>query len=298
MKVLITGAAGNAGQAVSRRVAEAGFSIRMADTVPPTPEISALGECVRCDTRTPADVREAVQDVDAVIHLAAWHNAHTPPVSDATTFAVNVDGTFNVLEACREAGIRGLVYASSMAYGWGSVYSVTKVIGEDLCRTYREITGSSVAVLRYHAFTPSLYLQYGVRLLRNGVDRSDVATATLAALCAVTEERVDLFNTIVHTNHGMPQEVIEDFRNLGPEWCEQRVPGARKLMDKYGLELPKKVEQHDLSEAESILGWRPAIGFVDFLRDLSNRDARGEDIRGLQVPGELPSIVQPHVVSS
>lgn len=78
MKVLITGAAGNAGQAVSRWVAEAGFAIRMADTVPPTPEVSALGECVRCDTRTPADVREAVRGVDAVIHLAAWHNAHTP----------------------------------------------------------------------------------------------------------------------------------------------------------------------------------------------------------------------------
>lgn len=210
-------------------------------------------------------------------------------MSDATTFAVNVDGTFNVLEACREAGITGLVYASSMAYGWGSVYSVTKVIGEDLCRAYREMTASSVVVLRYHAFTPSPYLEYGVRLLRNGVDRSDVASATLAALRAVADRRVDLFSTIVHTNHGMPPEVIGDFRNLGPDWCEERMPGARGLLDKYGLELPQKVEQHDLSRAERALDWRPAIGFADFLRDLRARDARGEDVRDLWVPGELPA---------
>ena len=56
---------------------------------------------------------------------------HSPPVSDATIFAVNVDGTFNLLEACRAHGVRALVFASSMAYGWRSVYSVTKVLGDN-----------------------------------------------------------------------------------------------------------------------------------------------------------------------
>jgi hypothetical protein len=48
------------------------------------------------------------------------------------------------------------------------------------------------------------------------------------------------------------------------------------------------VEQHDLSEAARVLGWRPAVGFLDFLRDLQARDARGEDVSALRVPGELP----------
>lgn len=87
MRVLITGAAGNAGRAVARLVAGAGYDIRMADTVPPPPGVAALGEVVRCDTRTPADARTAVEGIDAVIHLAAWHSAHTPLVSDATIFA-------------------------------------------------------------------------------------------------------------------------------------------------------------------------------------------------------------------
>ncbi len=286
-KVLITGAGGNAGQAVSRVVAGAGFAVRMADVIAPAPDVADIGEFVRCDTRTPADVRSAVQGMDAVVHLAAWHNAHTPPVSDATIFAVNVDGTFNVLEACREAGIKGFVFASSMAYGWGSVYSVTKVVGEELCRAYQQMTGAAVAMLRYHAFTPSPYLQYGVRLLRNGVDRTDVAAATVAALHAVTERRVELFRTIVHTAHHMPPEVIADFSRLGPAWCEQQMPGARGLIEKYYLDLPPTVEQHDLSETARLLGWRPRIGFLEFLRDLSVRDARDEDVRDLRVNGTL-----------
>lgn len=289
MTVLITGAAGNAGQAVSRLIAGAGFPVRLADVAHPPPDVAALGEFVRCDTRTPDDVRRAVEGVDSVVHLAAWHSAHQPPVSDATLFAVNVDGTFHVLQACRESGVQSLVFASSMAYGWRSVYSVTKVLGEDLCRAFHEMTGASVAMLRYHAFVPGPYLEYGARLLRNGVDRGDVAAATLAALRAVTERRVDLFRTIVHTDHAMPPEVVEHFRERGADWCEERVPGARRLLATYAIPLPERVQQHDLAEAERVLGWKPTVGFVDFLRDLKARDARNEDVASLWVAGELPS---------
>jgi nucleoside-diphosphate-sugar epimerase len=288
VKVLITGAAGNAGQAVSRLVAQGGFELRMADMATPPFDLLALGEFVRCDTRSPDDIRRAVAGVDIVVHLAAWHSGHRPPVSDETIFAVNVDGTFHVIEACREQKVQGLVFASSMAYGWGSIYSVTKVLGEDLCRCFQQMTGVPVVLLRYHAFVPGPYLDYGVRLLRNGVDRQDVATATLAALRAAADRKVALFRTIIHTDHGMPAEVIADFRGQGPDWCEQQVPGARGLIEKYRLALPERVEQHDLSEAAAVFGWRPRVGFIDFLRDLKHRDERGEDVAVLCVPGELP----------
>jgi nucleoside-diphosphate-sugar epimerase len=287
MKVLVTGAAGVAGQVVCRLLAEAGDSVRMADVTAPR-ETVAGAEFVRCDTRTPDDVRHAVTGMDAVVHLAAWHSAHRPAVSDATIFAVNVDGTFHVLEACREAGIRALVYASSMAYGWGSVYSVTKVIGEDLCRAYHEITGAAIVMLRYHEFVPKPYLDFGAKLLRNGIDRRDIAAATVASVRAAAEGRVTLFRTIVHTRHGMPEEVVNNFRALGPDWCESQAPGTRALLEKYRIPLPERVEQHDLSEAERVLGWRPRIGFLDFVRDLKTRDERGEDVAKIWTLSQLP----------
>ncbi|MBB6672468.1 NAD-dependent epimerase/dehydratase family protein [Cohnella nanjingensis] len=288
MRVLVTGASGNGGQAVSRALLQAGHQVRMADVMPPAADGLKRAEFVRCDTRTGSDVREAVQGMEGVIHLAAWHCAHQPPVSDDTIFAVNVDGTYNVLEACRRAGVRSIVYASSMAYGFGSVYGVSKVIGEDLCRAYQEMTGASIAMLRYHEFIPRPYLEFGARLLRNGVDRRDVASATLAALEAADRQAFALFRTIVHTDHGMPEQVRSDFRRRGPAWCEQQVPGAAALLDKYEIPLPEEVEQHDLSEAERVLGWKPRIDFAAFLRDLKRRDALGGDVARLFVPSELP----------
>lgn len=288
MKVLVTGASGNAGQEVCRQLVQAGYDIRRCDVAPPINDDLAHVEFVRCDTRTDADVRRVVEGCDAIVHLAAWHCAHNPPVSDATIFAVNVDGTFNVFEAARANGIKAIVFASSMAFGWGGVYSVTKVIGEDLCRMIHESTGASVAMLRYHDFVPKPYLDFGVKLLRNGVDRRDVASATVASLKAAIDKKFGLFMTIVHTAHGMPPEVVAHFRELGPDWCETQVPGAKALMDKYGIVGPDSVEVNDLSEAKRLLGWEPAHNFVQFLEDLKARDARGEDVRGLWAPGQLP----------
>lgn len=288
MRVLVTGASGNAGQETCRQLVEAGFEVRRADVAPPHNDDLRGVEFLRCDTRTVTDVQRAVAGCDAVIHLAAWHCGHNPPVSDDTIFAVNVDGTFNVLEACRTNRVQAVVFASSMAFGWGGVYSVTKVIGEDLCRMYHESTGAAVAMLRYHDFVPKPYLDFGVKLLRNGVDRRDVASSTVASLQAAIEKRIGLFRTVVHTNHHMPTEVIRDFRHYGPEWCETQVPGAGDLIAKYKLALPNDVEQHDLTEAEQRLGWTPKIGFVEFLRDLQERDVCGEDVTKLWAPGQFP----------
>jgi nucleoside-diphosphate-sugar epimerase len=290
MKIVVTGAAGNGGQAVCKALTQAGYTVRMADVMPPQSDELKQLEFVRCDIRTPGDVQRAVAGMDAVVHLAAWHCAHTPPVSDETIFSVNVDGTFYLLEACKQAGINAIVYASSMAFGWGSVYGVSKVIGEDLCRAYYEMTGASIAMLRYHEFIPRPYLEFGERLLRNGVDRRDVAAATVAAVKAALERKIGLFRTIVHTNHNMPLDVVQNFSELGAEWCETHVPGASRLLKKYEISLPKQVEQHDLSEAEKTLGWKPAYGFLEFMRDLKSRDEKGIDVTKLWVPSEIPPL--------
>jgi nucleoside-diphosphate-sugar epimerase len=291
LRIVVTGGAGIAGQAVCSLLAEQGMAAVAADVAPPRQALPSGVTFVRCDTRTPGDVRQVTKGADGVIHLAAWHCAHNPPVSDDTIYAVNVDGTYNVLSACRENGAPPVVFASSMAYGWGSVYSATKVIGEELWRSYHEMTGSSVASLRYHDFVPKPYLDFGMKLLRNGVDVRDVASASVAAMNAAVARRFGRFMTIVHTAHGMPLEVVRDFRANGLAWCEEKVPGATALLQKYGLDrdLPGGVEQHDLSEAGRLMDWRPEIGFVEFLQDLKARDARGEDVRSLHAPGRLPA---------
>lgn len=287
-RILVTGASGIAGLATCRQLKANGYTnVRRADVGPPVGADLADFEFQRCDTRTVEDARRAVAGCDGVIHLAAWHCAHQPPVSDATIFAVNVNGTFNIIEACRAEGVKAFVFASSMAYGFGGVYSLTKVIGEDLCRMYHESTRAGVAMLRYHDFVPKPYLAFGEKLLRNGVDSLDVATSTVASLEAAFEGKIGLFRTVVHTNHGIPPEIVTDFSVAGLDWCESQVSGAKSLMEKYGLTLPSRVEQHDMSEAEQLTGWRPVVGFVPFLQDLKARDERGEDVRNLWSTGSI-----------
>jgi nucleoside-diphosphate-sugar epimerase len=252
-------------------------------------DLRGAGEFVRCDTRRPADVDAAVAGCDAIVHLAAWHCAHVPPVSDETIFAVNVDGTFNVIQAARRHGVRALVFASSMAYGHGGIYGATKILGEDLCRSFHEITKMPTVCLRYHDFVPKPYLAFGEMLFRNGVDRRDVAASTVASLEAALAGRVSWLVSVVHHQLGAPADVVADFGNRGAAWLQTQLPGAGRLIEKYAIKMPATLEQHDLGEADRLLGWRPRVNGLDFLRDLQRRDAAGEDVSKLWAHGELPS---------
>jgi nucleoside-diphosphate-sugar epimerase len=66
------------------------------------------------DVRDPA-IREALQGADALVHLAFQMD----PIRDEDVMrSINVDGTRNVLEVARAAGVRHVVYPSSVvAYG-------------------------------------------------------------------------------------------------------------------------------------------------------------------------------------
>ncbi len=105
----------------------------------------------------------AVKEADMVVHLAAlWLlQCHEYPRS---AFDVNVRGTFNVLEACRDHGVERLVYSSSASvYGDAreipmteahpfdnqTFYGATKIAGEAMCTAFGARYGLSWAGLRY-----------------------------------------------------------------------------------------------------------------------------------------------------
>jgi UDP-glucose 4-epimerase len=105
----------------------------------------------------------AMKECDVVIHLAAlWLlQCHEYP---RAAFDVNIRGTFNVLEACRENQIKRLVYSSSASVYGNAVevpmteehpfnnrtfYGATKIAGEAMCRAFNERYGLSYVGLRY-----------------------------------------------------------------------------------------------------------------------------------------------------
>ena len=121
--VLITGADGYVGRLVTARLAASRGSIEriIATDLRPTPAQHRLKgvEYVEVDVRNPS-LGEAIAShgVDTVIHLAA---VVTPKPGDdrAFQYAVDVEGTSNVIQACLAHGVGRFIYTSSgAAYGY------------------------------------------------------------------------------------------------------------------------------------------------------------------------------------
>jgi UDP-glucose 4-epimerase len=126
---------------------------------------------VRADLLRLPEIIAATKGVDGVVHLAAYMSlgfSQTP----WQAIDVNLRGLQNMLEACAINGVKKLIFASSNAtYGYGTgikgdlrenlpfhsegappaaiLYGASKIMGEQLCRTYWQQRGLDYLVLRY-----------------------------------------------------------------------------------------------------------------------------------------------------
>jgi len=173
----------------------------------------------------------ALKGADYVFHLAALWLLHCYEYPRAA-FQVNVAGTFNVLEACRDQGIKKLVCSSSASvYGDAlaipmtedhpfnnrTFYGATKIAGEQMCRAFNERYGLDYVGLRYmNVYGPrqddqgaytSVIMKIMDRLDRGRppivygdgtqtYDFIDVTDVAKANLCALKSEVVDSFYNV------------------------------------------------------------------------------------------------------
>ncbi len=195
MRILVTGAAGFIGSHLTELLVSRGHTVRGVDSFtdflyPAEPKranaahlaktLSADAfELVEADIRDADAMTRAVEGVDVVCHLAALAGVR-PSLRDPQSYIrVNLEGTVNIFEACRTAGVNRIAFASSSSvYGAkdeiepfreddpclapASPYGMTKRAGELLCSTYRDLYGLGISALRF-------FTVYGPR------QRSDMA---------------------------------------------------------------------------------------------------------------------------
>ncbi|MBM3477415.1 MAG: NAD(P)-dependent oxidoreductase [Armatimonadetes bacterium] len=162
MKVLITGAAGRLGRKLAPAL-EANHDLILGD-------VAHLDDprFVPLDVTDLEAARSAARDCDAIAHLAIldWTGCVAAEAVRYAADAVRVHaiGTYNMLQAAWEAGVRRFVYTSTVSAVDGlppgtpvgsdsrhysnGLYGMTKGFGEDLCRMFHESLRLSVTVLR------------------------------------------------------------------------------------------------------------------------------------------------------
>ena len=164
MRALVTGGAGFLGSAIVHRLLARDDAVRTL-TRRPAPQLAALGvDTARGDLADPEAVARAVEGCDVVFHVAAKAGMWGPY---ADYWASNVEGTRNVLAACRRHGVPRLVHTSTPSVVHGgtgieggdeslpyarrhvSAYPATKAFAERLVLAADDATLATVA-LRPH----------------------------------------------------------------------------------------------------------------------------------------------------
>jgi uronate dehydrogenase len=187
--ILVTGAAGRVGAVLRRGLPALGWRLRPLDLAP----LPAEPEAVQADVLDPAALAAAMKGVAAVVHLAGLPRE----ASWGATLTTNIDGTYQVFEAARLAGVRRIVYASSNhAVGFtprqpfagidipprpDTLNGLSKCFGEALGRLYVDKYGLEVVCLRIGSCFP---VPTTVRQLSTWLSPGDLVRLVHASLTA------------------------------------------------------------------------------------------------------------------
>ena len=183
MKILVTGGAGYIGSHVVIALCEGGYEVVVLDDLSTgnREAVDDRAEFIQGSTLNNDKVATALNDVDAVIHLAAFKAAGESMIDPGKYSQNNISGTISLLNAMITNGVDKFIFSSTAAvYGYPkylpldenhplvpiNYYGFTKLEIERILKWYGELKGLKFAALRY--FNAAGYDPEGrIRFLEN-----------------------------------------------------------------------------------------------------------------------------------
>jgi UDP-glucose 4-epimerase len=150
MRVCVIGGSGFLGSHVADQLSAAGHEVRIYDRNP-SPWLQAGQTMIVGDLLALESMQEAVNGCDAVYNFAALADLNDALDKPIETVKINVLGNVQVLEACRQQGVKRFVYASTVyVYSReGGFYRCSKQAAEHYVEEYQQVYGMDYTILRY-----------------------------------------------------------------------------------------------------------------------------------------------------
>jgi UDP-glucose 4-epimerase len=327
-RFLVTGGAGTIGSTIVDQLVTGGAAqvVVLDNFVRGRPENLATArasgrvQLVTGDIRDSALVRSVMPGVDVVFHQAAIRitQCATEP---RLALQVLVDGTYEVVEAAADAGVRKIVAASSASvyglagqfptpelhhpYANDTLYGAAKTFNEGLLRSFHAMRGLDYVALRYfNVYGPrmdihGLYTEVLIRwmeriesgspplILGDGVATMDFVFTEDIARANLLAAASDATDEVFNIGSGSETSLLELAGAL------QRAMGSG-LEPEFGPArgvngVTRRLA--DISRAAQRLGWKPEVGLDEGLRRLVAwwRSERARAASAGAVPPPAPS---------
>jgi len=150
MKVVIFGGSGFLGSHVADALTESGHDVTVFD-LKPSPYINARQKMVVGDILDASAVARVLKGADYVYHYAGLSDLDEGHMKSMDTVKQNIMGTVTILEAAVQAGVKRLIYASTIyVYSQlGGFYRCSKQAGELYIEEFQRRHQINYTILRY-----------------------------------------------------------------------------------------------------------------------------------------------------
>lgn len=286
MRVALVGGTGLIGTACAEALSASGHEVVAISRRAPQSPLAT--RWVQGDIGDDVAIRNALAEAqpDAVLHLAAYLQFACEQ-NPAEAVRVNVDGTLNVLEACRELRIPRLVFGGSIAtYGERGdlmreddppsastgLYGMTKRLGEMLGARYAALHGLTFVSLRYGGvFGPVEVRSAGMALVRQRIKETargtdvEIEGASGTEKFHLTHVSDAAGATVAALTHPRPAHLV--YNVAGPEAnylsLEDMHAAVRRLVPSAGRAIfkgrGKSAGPVDTTRLRADLGFEPRV---------------------------------------